>query len=183
MMSAKNSDNFALVLGMARGVHSECREVDSQGVVRYYKYRGGPLGRETGPSVIYPDGRKEWYQDGVRHRLDGPAVESAEVLIWILYGEVHREGLPAIEAASGHKEWIVHGKRHRLDGPAVIYANGSLGWWQNGLRHRESGPAVERNDGARMWYQEGNLHRQDGPAVEKPLEEDEFWLEGVMQKH
>jgi hypothetical protein len=26
----------------------------------------------------YPDGRREWYRDGVRHRDDGPAVEYAD---------------------------------------------------------------------------------------------------------
>jgi hypothetical protein len=31
--------------------------------------------REMSECVEHPDGRREWYRDGVRHRDDGPAVE------------------------------------------------------------------------------------------------------------
>ncbi len=45
---------------------------------------------------------KEWYYNGILHRIDGPA----------------------IEYANGDKEWYFEGKKHRIDGPAVEYANG-----------------------------------------------------------
>jgi hypothetical protein len=53
------------------------------------------------------DYKTEWYQNGERHRLDGPAVEYA----------------------SGYKEWYQNGELHRLDGPAVEYADGSKAWF------------------------------------------------------
>lgn len=48
--------------------------------------------------VVYKSGRKEWYQDDILHRDDGPAVEFA----------------------SGRREWYQYGELHREDGPAVI---------------------------------------------------------------
>jgi hypothetical protein len=60
-----------------------------------------------GTLVILSDEMQEWYENGQRHRLDGPAV---------IY-------------ADGTQEWWVGGQRHRLDGPAVIYANGITHWY------------------------------------------------------
>ena len=31
--------------------------------------------RENRPAVEYPDGYKEWYDNGFRHRKEGPAIE------------------------------------------------------------------------------------------------------------
>jgi len=57
-----------------------------------------------------PDGSKHWYQNGERHRTDGPA----------------------IEYPNGLKEYWVNGKRHRTDGPAIEYPNGLKEYWING---------------------------------------------------
>lgn len=48
------------------------------------------LHREDGPAVIYSNGTKRWYIDGLLHRIDGPAVE------W----------------ATGQKQWFIHGVEH-----------------------------------------------------------------------
>ncbi len=61
-------------------------------------------------------GNKFWYQDGMLHRTDGPAVEDI----------------------NGNKCWYQDGKRHREDGPAVEYpptenhSNGYKEWWHQG---------------------------------------------------
>ena len=55
-------------------------------------------------------GNKEWYQNGKRHREDGPA----------------------IEMANGSKEWFLNGRRHRTDGLAIEMANGNKLWHLNG---------------------------------------------------
>ena len=34
----------------------------------------GELHCEDGPAVIHPDGYQAWYQNGLRHRAEGPAV-------------------------------------------------------------------------------------------------------------
>jgi hypothetical protein len=62
--------------------------------------------------VIYPDGTKEWYTNGQRHRTDGPAIE------W----------------ANGDKEWWFNGQLHRTNGPAIEYANGTKWWYFKGER-------------------------------------------------
>jgi len=68
------------------------------------------LHREDGPAIIWNNGSKEWYINGVRHRTNGPAV--------IVPGY--------------YKEWYVNSKLHRLDGPAVEWSDGEREYWING---------------------------------------------------
>ena len=60
--------------------------------------------------IIDEYGTKQWYANGKRHRLDGPAIELAD----------------------GTKSWYVNDQPHRLDGPAVEYADGAKYWFVNG---------------------------------------------------
>jgi hypothetical protein len=55
-------------------------------------------------------GNKEWYLHGLHHRMDGPAIESA----------------------NGNKIWFYRGHRHRIDGPAVEWADGDKYWYLHG---------------------------------------------------
>ena len=64
---------------------------------------------------VYPNGTKEWYLNGQRHREDGPAFEDD----------------------NGYKFWFLNGQFHREDGPAVEYANGSKEWYLNDDRLTE----------------------------------------------
>ena len=58
------------------------------------------------------ENRTEWFQNGKRHRLDGPAAE------W----------------KDGCKMWFQNGKRHRLDGPAVeLKDNDDRAYYINGV--------------------------------------------------
>lgn len=59
--------------------------------------------------------RSEWWLNGRRHRVDGPAR--------ILKG--------------GSEEWFRHGKRHRKDGPAIEWNSGEKEWYLNGVRYSE----------------------------------------------
>jgi len=100
------------------------------------------------------------YYRNTRHRLDGPAEETAD----------------------GSKWWRVNGKLHRVDGPAIEYASGSKAWYVQGKRHRLDGPAVEHADGSTIWYVNGKRHRLDGPVVEYVGGGKEWWVAGVRQK-
>ena len=53
-----------------------------------------------------------WYQNGLAHRLSGPAV---------IY-------------SNGDEYWYRSGFLHRFDGPAIIYANGYKCWYEDGVR-------------------------------------------------
>ena len=66
--------------------------------------------------VEYSNGNKYWYLNGIRHRVDGPA----------------------IEYSSGTKYWYLNGKLHREDGPACEYIDGTKYWYLNGIQHTES---------------------------------------------
>lgn len=57
--------------------------------------------------VVASDGTEEWYRNGSRHRIDGPAYISP----------------------NGYKAWWQNDSRHRRDGPAIIHHNGRCEWW------------------------------------------------------
>ena len=90
------------------------------------------MGDEKSICETNSTGTKEWYLNGKRHRVDGPAIEYQNgAKFWWLNGEVHRVDGPACEYANGDKHWWLNDKRHRVDGPAVEYANGGKVWWLN----------------------------------------------------
>ena len=108
-------------------------ETNARGIRRYYN-SAGQLHR-----LAYPGGSICWYQNGVLHRDDGPAVE------W----------------ADGSKFWYQNNKFHRTDGPAVEYSSGTKCWYQNGQLHRPDGPAVDYADGSKRWYINGEELTED----------------------
>lgn len=117
--------------------------------------------------------------NGLKHRLDGPAVEIMEGSkeYWV-NGKLHRTDGPAIESSNGNKEWYLNDKRHRADGPAMEFANNHKEWYLNGQLHRIGGPAVETNNSS-TWYVNGKLHREDGPAIEYHNGFKEYYLNGA----
>ena len=78
----------------------------------------GYFHRDDGPAVIYPDGRQQWYRDGMPHREDGPAV---------IYPD-------------GTHYWYRNGEFHRDDGPALIYPDGRQHWYIDGTRLYSTNP-------------------------------------------
>jgi hypothetical protein len=99
---------------------------------------------------------REWWENGVLHRTDGPACEGPGTSReWWVGGKRHRTDGPAAEC-DGFREWWVDGKQHRTDGPASEHANGDREWWVNGVRHRTDGPAIEYGDGTpSTWFANG----------------------------
>ena len=83
---------------------------------------------------IQDNGSREYYINGVPHRLDGPAIDMTTGLKkWFVHGKLHREhGLPAVKHPDGSQEWYEHGLRHRIDGPAIERFNGVHEWWYLG---------------------------------------------------
>lgn len=70
--------------------------------------------------VCDADGTQRWYQDGRLHRLDGPAVLSADGSVWKWYkdGMQHRENGPG-ESDGRYLYYFFDGKLHREDGPVM----------------------------------------------------------------
>ena len=64
---------------------------------------------------VYANGSKHWYQNGKRHRVDGPVIETT----------------------NGTKFWYQNGERHRTDGPAIDRADGTKEWWIDGNQFTE----------------------------------------------
>ena len=87
----------------------------------------------SGPVNV--NGETHWYQNGLLHREDGPAIEfPSGIKMWYRNGKGHRDDGPAIEYADGTKEWYRNGKLHREDGPAKEFANGDKYWYKNGVK-------------------------------------------------
>ena len=74
--------------------------------------------------AVYKNGRRFHYQNGLRHRIDGPAFERPD----------------------GYQAWYKDGRLHREGGPAVIRPDGWLEWWLNGLFVRREKTKVEDSE-------------------------------------
>ena len=121
----------------------------------------GNLHRINGPAIIYQNGIIEYYQNGEFHREDGPARfrhHEEGFSEWYQNGELHRDNGPARYDMQGiKKEWYRKGKKHRIDGPALIWPHGEE-WFKHGRRHRESGPAIITRNHHIDWYIRGTRH-------------------------
>ena len=84
--------------------------IEDDGTIHYYL--GDLHHNPDGPAVIGFAGRhKEYWFKGLRHRIDGPAIEYASGdKYWYINGELHREDGPAIEDANGDKYWFINGE-------------------------------------------------------------------------
>ena len=133
--------------------------------------------RVEGPAVEFRNGHREWWVNGLRHRVEGPAVEyPSGNSVWWFRGVKHREGGPAVEGGGLTKEWWVNGELHRDDGPALVHP-GYEEWWFRGKKHRVNGPAIDWVN-LRCWYSNGVKHRENGPAVEHKNGFTEWWVNG-----
>ena len=131
-------------------------------------------------------GTKEWYQNGVLHRLDAAAVEFANGdKSWYENGLPHRADGPTWVGINGSRAWWINGKRHRTDGPARIQfmPNGNQvnEWYLNGIQLTEeefnkkmsNTPVKTVANNEERWHLNGKLHREDGAA----------WTEANGDKH
>lgn len=72
-------------------------------------------------SQTFMSGVRLWFDhDGLRHRIDGPAVESPD----------------------GMKKWLVHGVMERTNGPAVEPVGASPRWYLKGVRLEQDEPRL-----------------------------------------
>ena len=96
------------------------------GTKRYYKKGTTTLHREDGPAVEYNNGTKEWWINGLPHRIDGPALDYLVVKKWYFHGKRHRKDGPAVEWKNGDKEWYINGERLSREKEAILNK-----WWNN----------------------------------------------------
>jgi len=79
----------------------------------------GRIHREGGPAVVWDNGSEEWWLNGVRHRVGGPALLVAQEIPVISEFPHILESNVSFWAADS-RLFFVCGKIHRLDGPAVM---------------------------------------------------------------
>ncbi len=77
-----------------------------------YRNREGKLHRLYGPAYIGVAYKfEEWFKDGVRHRIGGPAVSTSDGQYWIVEGRLHRIDGPAVIKKGHPKEYWIHGHK------------------------------------------------------------------------
>ena len=69
------------------------------------------------PAVVYRNGSKYWFKNGIAHRDVGPAMMSTRGKFWYVNGMLHRMDGPAIEYSDHHV--TVHNRRWYLGGRTV----------------------------------------------------------------
>ncbi len=120
-------------------------------IIKERKNKDGKYHHLTKPSIVYENGSKIWYQNGL----------------------IHRDTKAAIIEADGSWAYYNNGLRHRVNGPAKhCHSSSTLYFYQHDILHCADGPAVIRK-GFNQWYRNGELHRIDGPAIG-----NEFYLNG-----
>lgn len=157
------------------GDHPNDIEEDDNGVVRYYKKNTKELDRRNGPSVVYPDGKKEFWR-GNKHIYD--VLPDGTIVLVNDKGEAHSEKSgdelsrrPAIMRPNGTDEWwdngVYLGKKivNPQDMPDVaeIWLN------KNDQPSRRNAPAIKYKDGREQWFVNGELTKQkyrDGTIAE-----------------
>ncbi len=73
----------------------------------WYKPGSSILHRDDGPAVEHTNGDTEWFFDGKRHRIGGPAEECSRYKSWLIHGALHREDGAAIEYFDGDRSWYL----------------------------------------------------------------------------
>lgn len=135
--------------------------------------KGDHLHRETGAAVIYKNGIKKWYTNGVIRQVENAV---GDIIEYYENGVLHRDDGPAKIDEKGNMFYYRHGVLHRERGPAVMFINGKTQYYKMGRLHRDDGPANVTDEGVLEWYQNGELHREHGPArVSSDFEEWYFF--------
>ena len=66
--------------------------------------------------VVDDEGTQCWYQNGLRHRTDGPAMTWANGdQCWYQNDQLHREDGPAVVCADAFQHWFLRGQMHTFD--------------------------------------------------------------------
>lgn len=104
--------------------------------VRYFRDLDGKiLHREDGPAYIdLETGTEIWYRNGEKHRDgDQPAFTSPTMYQWYVDGKRHRVGGPAVKHRdSDYCAYYINDRLHRVGGPAVVYDNGDVAYYYDG---------------------------------------------------
>ena len=153
-------------------------KVLDDGTVIYFQ--NGVKHRDNGPAIVGADGSESWYQNGKLHRENAPAIIGRDgTEKWYLNGNPHREVGPAVLYPNGTRYYYQNGLLNRgNDKPAVVFPDGEKYWYQGGKLHRENKPAIVKPDGTQMYYKKGLLHRENGPAIQWDNGEQEYALQG-----
>lgn len=121
---------------------------------KYWYENGEYINDNTTPTILKPDGTKEWRRNGELSRTNPYSYEDLPSIVrpdgtreWYKYGYLFRDEdnySPAIIKGDGTREWYEHGRLNRRgDKPAIIKLNKQTGemveeWYKNGKLKRKN---------------------------------------------
>lgn len=139
---------------------------------------------------------KLWLQDGLIHRLNGPAIEAINGREeWYIRGVKHREkDQPAvIDPAKNLKEWYIEGRLSRSKGPAIIEGS-RMEWyiwggrmsiisWGEDMRTGERDVDGRKNyEGNIVYWHKRKLHNENGPAIRYKNGDKSWYYNGRLHR-
>ena len=135
---------------------------------------------DDGPTIIFPNGVHMWLKNDTIHRDNGPAIvhiQNDKIILeeYHVNGVRHRIDGPAV-IQGANKRYYKDGLLHRDYGFACEYENGTRIRYHEGKIHSSYGPAITYADGSRFFYAEGRLYPNvptDGTDTEA---EHEYYL-------
>lgn len=147
---------------------------DKDGNYYYCEYqqifgKTSKLHRVNGPArikIMDDVKRLLYYENGLKHRLNKPAV-------------IEENNISIIKYKKDFNQTFIYYKNGYIyrdeDKPAKIYVYGKQKieyWYKNGERHRDNLPAIievhNNKIVEQVYYQNDEIHRLDGPAIIKP---------------
>jgi hypothetical protein len=132
-----------------------------------WKNEKGEIHNDYGAAVFNTEtGSQGFYRNGLRHRVDLPAIIDSHGVEYWLNGERHRDGGPAIISKIGIHSWYQHGVMYNPNGPCYVSEDGKSKFWHNekGRIHNDFGPSVI-NEHEMCWTKDGVYHNENGPAL------------------
>lgn len=157
------------------------------------------------PARVTSDGAEEWYQNGEKHRDNGPAYVKGETKFWLNHGKLHRLNGPSVEGPNNYKEYHINGQRYEneyefmlavarlkliesfksqvndqsldFSNPQVVKSGIFTKYMVGNYLHRTDGPA-RVCDTYSEWYYLNKRHRDGGPAWYDNIGNFEYWNNG-----
>jgi hypothetical protein len=85
------------------------------------KYNEGKIvfHNEGKPAVVYTNGKIEYFNHGLRHNSEGPAIVDGCVRHYYKYGKLHNDNGPAVLDCNS-LEYYIEGNLERRRGPSVV---------------------------------------------------------------
>jgi hypothetical protein len=159
-----------------------------------FHFQNHVLHRNKGPAVIYPDGTKEWWFNGRRHRSElfaiitsfGKDIKIRNGKVIMKYWDDINDDLIIETYDEKHVEYIERTYKILSSIPLRILQlphsetidtteKDTIKIYSFGIAHSVIGPSEIKKNGTRVYYQFGVKHCEHSPAIIDSVTNSEYW--------